>query len=267
MIDCKCPLCEVPVREFRWAVGVTTVPSRAKDLLPQTLHSLRGGGFESPRLFVDGCEDPVGFARDLLARSPRFDLAVTGRWPAVKCAPNWHLSMLELFLRDPHADFFAIFQDDLICSRNLRGLIERGIPPKAYLNLFTYPVNQQEAERQGVKQGWFKAVQRGKGAVGLVFPNAAVKVLLSSFHMINRMGGPRWFRSVDGGIVQAMNEAGWAEHCHLPSPLQHVGVKSCVDKSIGSTGKEELFEEYSWPPDWQARSFRGEDFDLLSLAT
>src|SRR5690348_4917848 len=96
----------------RWSYGVTTVLERRDNLLPRTLKSLAAGGFDKPRLFVDGC--PAASYYD------GFGLEVTIRNPRIRTHPHWVLSLLELFGRDPTADRFALFQDDLVCYKNLR---------------------------------------------------------------------------------------------------------------------------------------------------
>src|SRR5437870_5459108 len=104
---------------MKWSYGVTTVPSRRSTLLPKTLQSLRAAGFGEPRLFIDGCkqDEAVGY-------SCQFRLPITARDPAVRPAGNWILSLWELYIREPVADRYAIFQDDLITYRNLRDYLE-----------------------------------------------------------------------------------------------------------------------------------------------
>jgi len=106
-----------PTSERRWAVGVTTVPSRLDVLLPQTLHSLKRAGFPEPRLFVDGVKELEWCG-----------LEVTCRFPAVGAYPNWFLALHELVVRDPSAHYYAMFQDDLVCAGNLRILEPDHVP-------------------------------------------------------------------------------------------------------------------------------------------
>lgn len=222
-----------------WAYGVTTVPERRRDLLPSTLESLRAAGFDSPRLFVDG--PPDGFEQ--------FGLAVTARHERVRTFANWILTITELYQRNPTADRFAVFQDDLLACRNLRQYLDTCEYPKdGYWNLFTFPSNQSRVETESV--GWFKSNQKGLGAVGLVFSREAVETLLSSKHMIlypqNREKG---WKLVDMAIAKAMNDSGWSEYCHNPSLIEHVGTKS----SMGS------------PRLPQSQTFLGVDFDANEL--
>lgn len=231
-----------------WSYGVTTVPKRREGLLLRTLASLKTAGFDRPRLFVDGADCQVG-----LSYEDEFGLDVTARGPApLLTHGNWWLALHELFVRDPHADRFAVFQDDLVAVRGLRTYLSlTTYPRKAYLNLLTFPLNQKAAPSQEVP-GFFPAQTKwmGLGAVALVFDREAVLELLKSEHMVTRPLTPdRGVTAVDGGIADAMNRAGYREHCHNPSLVQHTGEDSTI-----CHGKYPL-----------APSFPGEDFDAAEL--
>ena len=232
---------------MKWIYGVTTVPGRFDDLLPKSLHSLAGGGFGEPRLFVDGERSPDIYEQ-------RFNLEVTARYPQIHLYPNWILALWELYLRVPDADRYAMFQDDIVCVRNMRQYLERvPYPEKGYLNLFAFMGN--EALVAGKPPGFVSACQHGRGALGLVFSHVAVITLLGCKHMAKRVQDTsrckgrlrRGWTHADGGVVQAMNSMGWSEYVHAPSLLQHTGVVSCT----GSCGMPE------------AGTFPGEDFDAM----
>lgn len=229
-----------------WSYGVTTVPSRMGGLLPRTLESLSRAGFDQPRLFVDGCDAEL--ERQYRGR---FKLQLTSRNPAVRTFGNWVLALWELYVREPLSDRYAIFQDDMITVRNLRGYLESmDYPKNGYLNLYTFPENEKVAEKREVRTGFFESNQRGRGAVALVFSREAVQVLLSARHLADRPTDPqRGWRAIDGGIVSSFNKAGWREFCHTPSLVQHIGDKS----SMGNRQHPE------------APTFPGEDFDALDL--
>lgn len=228
---------------MKWSYGVTTVPSRRDTLLPTTLRSLARGGFGYPRLFVDGATEAE------LEEYKRFGCEISARSPALRTAGNWFLSLLELYLRDSLADRYALFQDDLVTSHNLRSYLESTpYPPRSYLNLYTMPSNQDLVGKDFV--GWFRSNQFGRGAVGLVFDRNATVLLLSSHHMLTRPQDlDKGWKSVDGGIVTAMTKEGYSEFVHSPSLVQHTGKVS----SMGT--KEQPL----------APVFRGEDFDLMEL--
>jgi hypothetical protein len=243
----------------KWAYGVTTVPSRRRTLLPVTLESLRRAGFNAPRLFVDGAPDGREWAQEL-------GLEVTARYPPVRTVGNWLLSLWELYIRQPNADRYAIFQDDFVTYHNLRGYLEKSpYPDKGYLNLYTFPSNQSICPTDSANGkpmvGWYLSNQYGRGAVALVFDRAAAQVVISSRHLIenklqnvqpngrNSLGLNFGQCKIDGGIIETMVAAGYREYVHNPSLVQHTGIES----SMGNK------------PQLLATSFRGENFNALEL--
>jgi hypothetical protein len=240
-----------------WSYGVITVPARRGGLLPRTLASLRAGGFDAPRLFVDGCPDPPSWAAE-------FGLPVTGREPPVRAWGNWWMAMLELYLREPAAHYYALFQDDLLVPRNLRAYLERNpCPQPGYGNLYTWPQNQGRCPAGGFV-GWYEGVQcsphaaggprwqKGLGALGLVFTRDAATGLLAHRANVERVqDAQRGHKSIDGAVVNVMNQLGFREYVHNPSLTQHTGVKS------------EIAADHHNQP--LAGSFPGEGLDLLTL--
>jgi hypothetical protein len=233
-------------RPPKWAYGVTTVPARRDDLLPRTLTSLHAAGFDRPRLFVDGCDDPRSWERE-------FQLEVTARFPRIRTYGNWVLSLAELYIREPNADRYAVFQDDFVTYRNLREYLTlTQYPERGYWNLYTFPSNQKLCPDDGRHVGWYESNQLGRGAVALVFNREAVTTLLRHQHMVDRpQDSSRGWRAVDGGIVDSMRKAGWKELVHNPSLVQHTGYVSAMGNR----------------PHKLANSFRGEDFDARELLT
>lgn len=243
---------------MRWAYGVTTVPTRRKELLPRTLNSLKDGGFPSPRLFVDNCKSPREYD-DL-------GLEVSVRGDQIKTAGHWMLSAWELYIRNPGAERYAIFQDDFVTYPNLRKYLDRcEYPKRGYWNLFTASCNCLKLPSNptgGKMEGWFEASlvadhdkseeqwQTGRGAVALVFNREALLTLFQSQHFVERpMDSCMGTRKIDGGIVAAMNKAGWREYVHSPSLVQHTGTYS----SMGNM------------PHKPSPLFYGEGFDALEL--
>lgn len=239
------PAVEESRRGVKWAYGVTTVPSRRDDLLPRTLISLREAGFDNPRLFVDGCDEPHSWKRE-------FGLEVTNRYPKIRTFGNWILGLAELYIREPSFDRYALFQDDLVTYKNLRAYLESlPFPERTYWNLYTFPSNQKLCPDGGKHEGWYKSNQLGRGAVALVFSREGVKTLLQArTNIIDRPEDVhRGHRAVDGGVVEAMRKAGYTELVHNPSLVQHTGDHS----SMGNR------------PHKKANSFRGEAYDAREM--
>lgn len=229
-----------------WAAGVTTVPGRRNDLLPRTLASLRAGGFGEPRVFVDGWNAGDGSYAGL-------GLEVTSRWPRIGAYGNWELALRELFIRHPRADRYAIFQDDLVCVRNLRQYLERFPDPKGYWNLYTARSNESLAKGTG----WFPSNQLGKGALGLVFSKSAAVTIFCHPYLAERpLAAHNADRSIDGAVVDSLSYRrphgvkDWLEWCHYPSLLQHTGEGSTTIHGTVHAGRV-------------APSFPGEDWDAM----
>ncbi len=250
-----------------WACGVTTVPKRLDSHLRQTLASVAAAGFPTPWLFVDGLMNE--------------DLPVAGatqRTAPARVHGNWFMGLHEMFVRWPLAEFYAVFQDDVMLCRGAREYVERTYPKGGYCCLYTLPQEAQWIkQRDPAARGWHATTQRGKGALAVVFDRSAAIAVLTARHMVMRpvptekadqlaleesverhglplRGEGPWYRGqkcVDGGIVEAMKMAQIPEHVHLPSLAQHTGI---VSSFSGIT--------HPLADDW-----RGEEFDALSLLT
>jgi len=259
--------------QLKWAYGVTTVPGRRDTLLRKTLRSLTRAGFPRPRLFVDGDADPGPYAA--LADTGRGEAPyeVTCRYPAVLAAGNWVLSAYELYVREPEADRYVVFQDDLLCVCNLRQYLEAcRFPDCAYLNLYQAPSNFKivpKDEGGAPRPGWYPSNQFGRGALALVFTRAGLIETLTSSHLVNRFWDApyRGYKAVDGGVVDSMRKAGYEEWVHHPSLVLHTGKQSTVNKSKTATRHDPVpnGRPYEWPPFYDGSSFPGEDCDALGL--
>lgn len=225
-----------------WAYGVTTVPSRLKDLLPRTLDSLAKAGFDEPRIFIDGAKDVKPYEN--------LGYPYTNHNPPLRTFGKWVASAWELYVRCPTAHYYAVFQDDFVTYPHLKAYLESFPYPKdGYLNLYTFPKTQQAAPNSNYV-GWFKTQQMGLGAVALVFNREVLCKILSQPHITNRpQDTHRGHKSADGAIVTAANKAGLKEYCHLPSLVQHTGKVSSMKNK----------------PHAAAPSFRGEKFDARKL--
>lgn len=231
--------------EIKWATGVLTVAERFDQLLPQTLNALKNGGFDKPRLFVDG---------ECLIPHNLLEYECTQRIPRVGADANWFLAAQELYTREPCADFYGIFEDDFIMSKNVRQYIEAcPYPGKAYLNLYLWPCYEKN------KGGWYESDQRGKGAVALVFNNDALRTLIQAPRIYKRFADnaisyrprndAREHSRFDGTIQMSMTDAGYKEWVHKPSLVQHMGEVSVMGN-------------HKHP---QSKSFFGVGFDCMEF--
>lgn len=256
---------EEPVRDegtgtssgMKWVYGITTVAERRDSLLPRTLRSLSAAGFPTPRLFIDGAEN--------IEPWKHFNLPITARYPKVRAFGNWVLSLAELLLRDGNADRYAIFEDDVLFTRNLRQYLEAlPFPKRGFWNLYTRQPGHQLAPPSPNYRGWYLSNQKGKGALGLIFNRDGVLDLLShKEHVISRPihASDGWQWRTDTAIIEAMSQLGYKEYIHAPSLTQHTGIRSTIPRPKKRGG-----EEYKkWLPHTMAISFPGEEFDATEL--
>lgn len=246
----------------KWAYGITTVPERRDTLLRETIRSLAQAGFDRPRLFVDESGRPTDWKT--WCREAGFgELEITARYPRIRTWGNWILGLTELYIREPAAEWYAMFQDDLVACKGLREYLEANpCPARGYMNLFTF--SQNERVIMGKPEGaWYEEalldptddhtelrLQTGRGAVALVFPRDGVLTLLQHQHAVERpMDAMRGWRAVDGGIVTAMNKARWRAYVHNPSLVEHTGKASTMGNPVHRG----------------ARTFKGEGWDVREL--
>ncbi len=267
----------------RWAYGVITVPERKDNLLPRTLASLAIGGFPTPHLFVDGCSPTLA-----VEYWERFKLPISPRPGPIRvhCIGNWWLALVELYVRNPTARRYALFQDDMVMVKDCRsyldkipypggddwvephnlGARQRGKRP-CYLNLYTAcnkslqtsqtlpPTTQNglPGTYTGRKTGWYESNQKGKGAVALVFCRAAVAALLTSPTFVQKpLAASTPWHNMDGCIGDSFRLAGWFEMIHWPSLVQHTGDKTTM-------GPDHLQSQPGAP------SFPGENWSALEI--
>lgn len=237
---------------MRWAYGITTVPKRRAVEFARTLASLRAGGFDAPRIFLDDTThaEAADYER-------AYGLEVTARVPRLWSYGNWILALAELYIRQYTAERYAIFQDDLVTTLGLREYLSGlSLKDEEYWNLYSFPEN--EALAKG-RQGFYPSNQRGRGAVALVFTKKAVQTLMMSQHMVERpvdvklseTGVRRGLRNIDGGVIQTAKNLGWVELVHAPSLVQHTGLKTSMKS------------KRVWP---LSNTFPGEGFDARTLA-
>jgi len=224
---------------WRWAYGVT-VTSRPTSTLQRSLDSLRKAGFPSPHIFADGKVDVPS------------DLVVTRREHQSGAWPNWILSAHELYQRDPHATAYALFQDDILLTRNVATFLENTHwPDDGYLNLYT-------ATQNGRGEEWFRAVEPGKGALALVFSNSVFRKLLTSSTTLDHRKGANGHKRIDVAVSNALAESGIVEFVHDPSLVQHQVPKTVVDVPYRNSTLGHNYGAH-------APSFPEEHFDCMTL--
>jgi hypothetical protein len=241
-----------------WACGVTTVPIRRYTTLPLTLQSLMLAGFPNPRLFVD-IQGDVDIKEVLpLYNDPSFPITI--RSHNIKTYGNWILALMELYIRHPHSDRYALFQDDIVMGPGVREYLEHcEYPERGYINLMTFPQNEALKHQffpKGLPEekciGWYPSNQKGKSATALVFDRQIVLRILSNEELLNRPQEPKGHQNIDGGLANAMRKIGYTEYVHTPSLVRHTGTETTMGD--GHPEKQPL-----------DMSFRGENYDIMEV--
>jgi len=228
----------------RWAVGVTTAP-RKEPTIGRSLRSIVSAGWKDIHVFAEpGSPIPTGIV----------GLTVTRRGETLGVLGNWFLGLSELLHRDPDADAYALFQDDVVLARNVRQYLETTLWPAERAGLVS--VYCPEPYANGGPG--FREVSTGGGLLGAlsyILPSAAAKWIVTA-------GTATWFRRrtfsresrrLDVLIGQLLAQAGWSAFYVSPSLAHHVGEHSTLWPGIGASRKR------------RAGDFVGEHYDALRL--
>lgn len=227
----------------QWAVGVTTAPRR-QATLGRCLESVVTAGWTDLRLSAEpGAPIPDFFEHlPCTQRSDRL-----GAWS------NWFLTLEELYQRESKADVFMIVQDDVVFSRNTRAYLERVLWPCDRLGVVSLYHPGRRVDETGFVR--LDCEDGLPGALALLFPNAAARLLLGDREAIlHRRRGPTVAtRHIDVVVGQWAHRLGLPAYCHRPSLVQHIGQTTTVwGESENSVIR-------------QATDFLGEEVDALSL--
>ena len=113
----------------------------------------------SQRLFVDGVD--IGEEWRFL----KLSIDVTIRRPRLHAFGNWLMGLQELLIREPTADLYAMFQDDLLVCKGLRGYVEKSVKDRqCYWNLFTTCISRGDAMSSWNGIGWNPSARPGTSA-------------------------------------------------------------------------------------------------------
>ena len=203
----------------RWSVGVTTAPRR-KPTLDRCLESVAAAGWQQVRIFA---EPRTPISRLASQHALVWRTAPSGAWP------NWYLALAELYQREPLADAFLMFQDDALLCRGLRPYLEQMLWPHerlAYVSLYN-PLAEPGSDPR------WDAMSAGTllpGAVALVFPNYAARLLLADSQvLLHRRSGPtNGLKGTDAVVSAWAKRRNLPELIHAPSLVQHIGDTTTV---------------------------------------
>lgn len=215
---------------WRWAVGMTTAPRRIPTL-ERSLASVANAGWSQVRLFAEP-------NTDLKNRSEH---AITQRDYVLGAFPNFYLGLSELFLRDPHAQAYLMFQDDVEIAAGARKYLERVLWPQpteqcGIVSLYcpSHHLSNGHAGFQIESAGWDTW-----GALAYVFSPTSVIAFLTDAHVIchRRRGPADGLKNVDSVAGKWCSRTGWNYYVHTPSLVQHTGRTSTLYPTAGLGGR------------------------------
>lgn len=229
----------------RWATGVTTAPRKSRTI-ERCLRSLAAAGWDRVRVFAEpGALIPGGVSATV--RASRM-----GAWP------NWYLSLAELVMLDPQADYYFIAQDDAIFCRHTREFFERDQLTMHQQSVFSLYCPAIYHSNKRLPDYGPHEVCEGFGLVGAltyIFPAAAATSLLRDANVVDHRlkGNRRGLGNIDAVVGRWADQTGHSVRYYSPSLADHIGDTSAI-----------------WPNQTRRRSrtctsFLGEDFDARNL--
>lgn len=231
--DCRrCPDYDQRLRKSeisQWTVGVTTAPRR-ESTLERSLESLAMAGWAHPHVFAEPGSQTTKLNQPSEVTLRRHTL---GAWP------NFYLGLMELVMREPHADAYLMCQDDVIFASGLRRYLEESLWPAEQLGVISLHTasHQDRGDVEGfypTEHGW-----DAWGAQAYVFPNPGARAFLRNARVLNhRHRGPRDGKcNVDSVVGQWCQETGFAYYLHTPSLTQHIGDTSTLWETARTQGR------------------------------
>lgn len=198
---------------MNWAVAVITAP-REPSWLRDTVESLTRAGWDKITLYAEpGTLVPADLGHP--------DVVVNRR----RLGPhlNFRRALAGLMEQNATADAYAVFQDDIQVTRNVRVWLETlGLWPShrvGVLSLYTSALNHCE------RRGWHRCEdlpKRAHGAQAYVFPPDAARLFLSKPPVRNTWG------QTDYWVGRWCRGAGLDYWMHSPSFVRHLGEVSTI---------------------------------------
>jgi glycosyltransferase involved in cell wall biosynthesis len=231
--------------QLHWAVGMITAP-RSEPTIGRTLRGLRAAGFDQVHIFAEpGSSIPGEFAH-----LPR---TVHGR-PLGNLA-NFFTSLVSLFVGQPNADAYALFQDDVEPARGLRAWCDDQFWPDGVglVSLYTCQSHQD------LKSGWRTqslGMYRTFGALAFVFRRDVLKEFLTDGRLLEfREAGRLHGDDLVVGEWAARRGIGIAYH--TPSLVAHLGnpaIGPNGDHAVSPLTRQQAIASVDRLSDWRPPS-------------
>ena len=215
-------------KEATWACGVTTAP-REKPTLTRTLESIEKAGFPAPTIFSDdrGVACPLSYSERITQRAARLG-----------AFPNFYCGLTELFMGNPTADYYAMFQDDVRLTENCRWYLDDVLSPSGNQVHSIYTSSRYSGDYCGsgllttnhlidnryarwvfVTEGWDYV-----GALAFVFSQESINTFLTSPVAVQHRHSEYGLRCVDSIVGKVFKTV----RAHYPSLAQHIGDTSTI---------------------------------------
>jgi glycosyltransferase involved in cell wall biosynthesis len=198
-----------------WAVGLLTAP-RPESTVHRALRSLKAAGFERVHVFAEpGSWIPEQFR----------DLPVTMHGETLGNLGNFYACIVGLYMTQPLADCYAVFQDDVEVARGLRPWCDRQFWPldAGLVSLFT-------SRLHGARTVGWRVLKLGRyrtfGAQAFVFRRDVLEQFLTDRRALGFRARRRHGSDAVVGEWAARHGVGIAYH--TPSLVQHVGTAAAI---------------------------------------
>jgi len=222
---------------MKWVVGIQTCPREEDVYINHTIAGIHRAGWDQITIFAEP-NSPVPVGYPVTYRPCRY-----GDWT------NWVCAFFELFIANPDANAFVLFEDDITLSMHIRNYLDWAIPKLGRfgcLSLYTPPTHHSDWK------GWHDEADAGwalSGAQGMVFTRPSLQRFLSDPKILE-------YRFDEIGKKNAHKDCAigkWA--CkkervlyHTPSLIDHRGIQSLIGTK-----------------NHQAVDYVGDDFDCETL--
>ncbi|MES2789464.1 MAG: hypothetical protein V4719_07570 [Planctomycetota bacterium] len=219
---------------------MTTAPRRIPTLA-ESLASVAAAGWSSLRLFAEpGSLIPKEWSH----------LPVSWRDQVLGAYPNWLMGLQELYLRQPHADAYLMFQDDLLMAADTRRYLEYALwpnPEAGIVSLYcpSHHGNAADAGFHRLDPGW-----GAWGALAYVFTPESLLGLLSDYRVQchRRYGRANGLKNIDSVAGEWCLRTGRPYYVHVPSLLQHTGSASTLYTRANASGRRRANDPLSQAP-------------------
>lgn len=220
-----------------WAVGMLTAP-RKNETLTKSLTSLKQAGFEDVQLFAEpGVVVPDVFQHLPITRNGR-SLGVFG---------NTMAALSSLYLSQPTATAYALFQDDITVAAGLKAWCEDEFWPSGCGLVSLFTIREQIEETPGwqiARRGFYRTY----GAMGFVFRRDVLLEFLSDHrvwsHRLTRAHGS------DAAIGEWAARSGHGIAHYSPSLIQHRGKTSTIGHVFDEIEQADAIDDVADIPTW-----------------